>query len=85
MTMRLTEVIDDAAGSAGYKFDLFDAETNAVVKAFATRDALFQAIAAAGPDRSFDVVLIEAADAKFGRGELEEDGLILIEKDDVAA
>jgi hypothetical protein len=83
--MRLTEVIDEAASAAGYKFELFDGETRAVVKAFATRDALFEAIAAAGPDRSFNVVLIEAANAKFDRGELEEDGLILINKGDMPA
>ncbi len=83
--MRLTEVIDDANSSAGYKFDLFDAETKAVVKAFATRDALFRAIETAGPGRPFDMILIEAANAKFDRRELEEDGLILIRKEDVAA
>jgi len=32
----------------------------------------------------FGVVLIEAANAKFDRGEIEEDGLILIEADDVS-
>jgi len=82
--MRLTEVIDDAASSAGYKFDLFDVETKAIVKAFATRDAIRRAVAIAAPDRAFDVVLIEAANAKYDRGEIEEDGLILIKADDVS-
>jgi hypothetical protein len=82
--MRLTEVIDEAVSSAGYKFDLFDAETNEVVKAFATRDAVLQAVAVAGGQREFDQVLIEAANAKFDRRDLEEDGLILIKKEDVS-
>jgi hypothetical protein len=83
--MRLTEVIDEAEGAAGYKFDLFDAETEAVVKVFAARDALFEAVAVAGPERPFHVVLIEVANSKFDRGELEQDGLILIRKGDVGA
>lgn len=82
--MRLIEVIDDAGGSAGYKFDLLDSETKEIVKVFATRDALREAIAAATPERTFDDVLIEAANAKFDRRELEEDGLVLIKKDDVS-
>ena len=82
--MRLTEVIDDAAGSAGYKFDLFDGQTNKVVKVFATRDALRRAITLATSERSFDLVLIEAANAKFERQELEDDGLLLIIPNDVA-
>jgi hypothetical protein len=83
--MRLTEVIDEAASAAGYKFDLFDAETKAVVKVFATRDALSEAVAIAGPERPFHVVLVEVANAKYDRGELEEDGLILIKEADVSA
>ena len=82
--MRLTEVIDDATGSAGYKFDLFDGQTNDVVKVFATRDTLRRAITLATPERSFDLVLIEAANAKFDRQELEDDGLLLIKPNDVA-
>jgi hypothetical protein len=82
--MRLTEVIDDATSSAGYKFDLFDAETNEVVKVFATRDAVLQAVAVGGDQRPFDQVLIEAANAKFERQDFEEDGLILIKREDVS-
>ncbi|GLK69248.1 hypothetical protein [Hansschlegelia plantiphila] len=81
---RLTEVIDDASSSAGYKFDLFDAKANEIVKVFATRDALFQAVAIAQADRPFDLVLIDAANAKFDKGGFEEDGLILLEKGDVS-
>ncbi|MFC7052440.1 hypothetical protein ACFQI3_07035 [Hansschlegelia quercus] len=79
----MSEVIDDATSAAGYKFDLFDAETKEIVKVFATRDALQKAVAIGDTERSFDLVLIEAANAKFGRGELEEDGLILIKPGDL--
>jgi hypothetical protein len=83
--MRLTEVIDEAESAAGYKFDLFDTENDEVIKVFATRDAVFEAVAAAGTNGSFHVVLIEAANKKFELGELEQDGLILIKKGDVDA
>jgi len=82
--MRLTEVIDNSASSAGYKFDLFDSQASRVVKAFATRDAVCKAVATGQRDYCpFDLILIEAANKKFERGELEEDGLILINSADV--
>jgi hypothetical protein len=72
-----------ASPDAGYKFDLYDEATGTEVKIFVTRDAVMQAITMLGCERSLEDVLDAAASKKFDKRTIEDDGLVLIETEDL--